>query len=67
MADPAERAELVAIDRLIRKAGSKGIEMRGEQFMHSSLLPLGEVNLSTWSERGQPDLFGNECEGMCGT
>jgi len=67
MADPADRAELVEIDRIIRRAGSKGIEMRGEQFMHRSMRPIGEVDLSTWAERGQRDLFGEECSGMCGT
>jgi hypothetical protein len=36
------------------------------QFMHRSLLPIDQVDLQTWDERGQPDLFGNECEGMCG-
>jgi hypothetical protein len=37
------------------------------QFMHRSLTPLDEVDLRTHLERGQPDLFGNECEGMCNT
>ena len=36
------------------------------QYMHRSLKPMDEVDLSTWAERGQADLFGNECEGMCG-
>jgi hypothetical protein len=34
--------------------------------MHHSLQPLDQVDLSTWAERGQPDLFNMECEGMCG-
>jgi hypothetical protein len=36
------------------------------QYMHRSLRPIDEVELGTWAERGQPDLFGQECEGMCG-
>jgi hypothetical protein len=67
MADPAERAELIEMDRIIRRAGSKGIEMRGEQFMHRSMRPLAEIDFSTWAERGQRDLFGEECTGICGT
>ena len=37
-------------------------------FLHASLTPLGEVDFSTDTERGQGMLagFGNECEGMCG-
>lgn len=34
-------------------------------FLHSSLQPLSEVDFSG-DHRGQIDLFGNECEGMCG-
>ena len=37
------------------------------QFMHHSRRPLADVDLRSWDERGQPDLFGEECEGMCGT
>lgn len=36
------------------------------QYMHRSLKPIEEVDLQTWDERGQPDLFGAECIGMCG-
>lgn len=44
---------------------SHKLAARGE-YMHRSLLPMDEVDLRTSAERGQPDLFGNECEGMCG-
>ena len=36
------------------------------QFMHRSLLPIDQVDLRTHAEKGQRDLFGEECEGMCG-
>jgi hypothetical protein len=62
---PDEWADAVAIDRIIRDGGSaRGIV--SQQFMHRSAKPLDQVDLSTWAERGQPDLFQNECEGMCG-
>jgi hypothetical protein len=32
------------------------------QFMHRSLKPIDQVDFG----RSQPDLFGEECEGMCG-
>lgn len=35
-------------------------------FLHRSLVPLSEVDLSTEEENGQGNLFNNECEGMCG-
>jgi hypothetical protein len=35
-------------------------------YLHRSLVPLAEVDLSTDQDRGQLLLWGNECEGMCG-
>lgn len=62
---PDEWADAVALDAMIRDAGNaRGI--RGRQFMHRSLKPLGEVDLSTDEDRGQGNLFNLECEGMCG-
>lgn len=58
----AEFQDAAVVDRIIRNQPG----MRGEQFMHRSLLPLGEVDLSTAEDRGQLNLFLNECEGMCG-
>lgn len=61
--DPISWADAVEIDKKIRN-GFRG--MRSELYLHRSLLPLDQVDLSTDAERGQPDLFNNECEGMCG-
>ena len=41
-------------------------KLQGTPFLHRSLVPLRDVDLSTEAERGQGDLFGGECEGMCG-
>lgn len=63
--DPDAWADACRLDAAIRTGGhARGI--RGEQFMHRSLVPLAEADLSTWAERGQADLFNIECEGMCG-
>ncbi len=35
-------------------------------FLHRSMVPIHEADLSTDEERGQGVMFGNECEGMCG-
>ena len=62
-ADPEAWADAVEVDTAIRNPlRGRG----GQQFMHSRLLPLVEVDLSTTEERGQANLFENECEGMCG-
>ena len=63
--DPESWNDAVEVDRLIRRA-TKHRGMKGEQFMHPSLIPLGEVDLSTDEDRGQLNLFNNECEGYCG-
>lgn len=59
---PEEFADAVQVDRAIRHQPG----MRAQQFMHRSLLPLDQVDFSTAEERGQLNLFLNECEGMCG-
>lgn len=38
---------------------------RGE-YLHQSCKPLSEIDFSTEEERGQLNMFNNECEGMCG-
>ena len=65
--DPESRADAIEVDRIIRSGGSaQAGKWKGEQFMHASLKPLDEVDLSTAEDRGQLNMFNNECEGMCG-
>jgi hypothetical protein len=52
-----EWAETVAISHRLAATG---------QYMHRSLRPIDEVDLRTHAERGQPDLFAAECDGICG-
>ncbi len=61
--DPVAWSEAITVDRAIR-TGLRGI--RGEVFLHRSAVPLDQADLSTASDHGQLDLWGNECEGMCG-
>ncbi len=51
-----EWSKIVEIDRSLNKRG---------EFLHPSCVPIDEAKL-TDNDRGQPDLFNNECEGMCG-
>lgn len=61
-ARPDEWADAIEVDAAIRQQ-----PRHGEQFMHRSLVPLAEADLSTAEDRGQLNLFNNECEGLCNT
>ncbi len=39
---------------------------RQKPFLHTSRVPLDQVDFSTDEDHGQQVMFGNECEGMCG-
>lgn len=59
--DPASWKDACEVDAAIRET------RRCKQFMHRSLKPLDEVDLSTPAERGQGEFgFLQECDGMCG-
>ena len=53
-------------ERRLQTIGCESNNIAGVPFLHSSLRPLDSVDFSTEEERGQTNLFGNECEGMCG-
>lgn len=58
--EPGAFAETVALDKHIRDSTAAGVER--PVYLHSSLVPLGEVDFT----RNKPGGWGNECEGMCG-
>jgi len=66
---PDEWADAVAFDRAIRaghiQQGGKA-QLLGQAFLHPSLVPLDQADLSTPEDHGQLNLFVNECEGLCG-
>ena len=64
--------KVVKLDHAIRNATKR---TKDEVFLHSDRIPIDQVDLSTWDELGQPDLFFynkddfgqlNNCDGMCG-
>lgn len=60
-------ADAVGVDHAIRPGMPGPKRPRNEEwFVHRSRKPLDEVDFSTAEERGQGNLFLNECEGMCG-
>ncbi len=63
---PDDWAKAVAVDRDHRALKASLPITKGLPFLHPSLVPLDQVDLSTDAENGQGLLWGNECEGMCG-
>jgi hypothetical protein len=64
---PDEFAGVVEFERKLQEANSKQTALRGVPYLHSTCKPIGEVDF-TGSKNGkkQVELFGNECEGLCG-
>lgn len=64
--DPAALAEAVAVDERIRELWAGRVP--GAMYLHRSLTPLAEALESdaTIDDPDQIDMFGNECEGLCG-
>ena len=61
--DPESWADAVFVDASLRSTKRVNY-FGGEMYLHSSRLPLAEVHFQP-SER-QLNLFGEECEGLCG-
>jgi len=60
--DPKSWEDAVAVDKIIRNGGRSG----SKQYMHSSLKPLSKVDFRNLEDKGQLNMFEDECEGMCG-
>ena len=65
VSEPEEFQDAVNIDTAIRN-GISGMKPGNQAFLHRSMIPLSEVDLRNPQDRGQLDMFDNECEGMCG-
>lgn len=61
---PEEWADAVAVDKALREGDARGF--RVTEYMHAQRVPLDEVDLDRGKDKAQPDLFLNECEGICG-
>jgi hypothetical protein len=62
---PGEWKKAVEFDKAIRNS-MDGKLKNAPAFVHTSGVPLDEVDLSNAEDHGQMDMFNNECEGMCG-
>jgi hypothetical protein len=63
--EPEEFAKAVAFEKHLQTANTSD-NFKSTVYCHSSLKPLDEVDFSNAEDRGQLNLFENECEGMCG-
>jgi hypothetical protein len=61
--EPEAWQQALEVDAMVRD-GTKGATQK--LFLHRSCVPLDQVDLRTDADIGQLDLWGNECEGMCG-
>ena len=59
--DPAGWQDAIDFDHSLRNG--KYVRLKGEAYLHRSLKPLDKVTLK---HEHQTDMWGNECEGMCG-
>lgn len=66
---PDEWADAVDFDERLREVpprpGERG-EISKHRYLHRRRIPLREIDLSSLADRGQADLFDEECSGVCG-
>ena len=61
-----EFEEAVEVDERLRDRPPEAYRAKGTLYLHRACIPLKEVDFSTAEDRGQLNMFNNECEGMCG-
>lgn len=64
--EPEAFAEAVRIEKELQRTKGLTDNIRSVPWLHRSCVPLEQVDLSTEADAGQLDMFGNECEGLCG-
>jgi hypothetical protein len=62
--EPDAFADAVAFEKRFQTERAKTKDIRGVPYLHDSRKPLEDVIFQLTHQ--QPELFGNECEGMCG-
>lgn len=60
-----EFKDAVKFEKELQAAHTHGT-LKAIPFLHRSMVPLDQVDFSTEEDRGQLNMFNNECEGMCG-
>lgn len=63
--EPEAFAEAVRVEKELQRTKTEAAD-RSTPWLHRSCVPLEQIDLSTEADAGQLDMFGNECEGLCG-
>jgi hypothetical protein len=66
MEELAEFERAVQFERAIQSTKANTMNIYSTLFLHRSCQSLDKVDFSTEEERGQGNLFNNECSGLCG-
>jgi hypothetical protein len=64
--EPDEFARAVEFERALQASKAQTTNMNGVPFLHKSCVPLDQASFADDPMKNHPDLFGNECEGLCG-
>lgn len=64
--EPEAFAEAVRVEKELQRTKAETDNMRSVPWLHKSCVPLEQVDLSNEADSGQMDMFGNDCEGLCG-
>lgn len=64
--EPHEFDRAVEFERQMHAAYAKQEALHGTPFLHTTCVPLDQVKFANVKSHMQVDLFGNECEGLCG-
>lgn len=64
--EPKEFEKAVRFEQDVQQAKANSGNFRTIPFLHASRQPLNTVDFRNAEDRGQINMFENECEGMCG-
>jgi hypothetical protein len=64
--EPEAFAEAVRVEKELQRTKAETDTKKSIPWLHRSCIPLEDVDLFTEMDAGQMDMFGNECEGLCG-
>jgi len=64
--EPEAFAQAVKFEKDLQIVKGNTQNFSSTPFLHRSCKPLDSIDFSTEEERGQINMFNNECEGMCG-
>lgn len=64
--EPHEFDIAVKYEKRLQETARNQEALTGIPFLHNTCVPLSEVKFKNIKSHAQVDLFGNECEGLCG-